>query len=286
MPARLRACAADARAPQPAVCQAPIGAIGFLPPTARLCLRRPSDARSAERGTDANPVSRAPQAFQRAGAASCQAPFGAIGFRLPTARLRLRRPSDARSAERGRYLFSTPSSRDGVECVLCVPRERALAPKLISIWLAKEPRSLVGTLVVVTIVGTFLSGLLRFPKPYFLKQTKIASLKRPNPRQVALQKPVPNIAAWPQGWGSNCVPEPLQLPVGHARRLSQAVASAETLRLSLRVASAFGAACAIPGWMLLASARVARHAACDHEKLTKCSMADHRMLRPARLQIK
>ena len=110
MPARLRACAADARAPQPAVCQAPIGAIGFRPPTARLCLRRPSDARSAERGADANPAARAPQAFQRAGAASCQAPFGAIGFRLPTARLRLRRPSDARSAERGRYLCSTPSS--------------------------------------------------------------------------------------------------------------------------------------------------------------------------------
>ncbi len=124
MPARLRACAADARAPQPAVCQAPIGAIGFRPPTARLRLRRPSDARSAERGADANPAARAPQAFKRAGAASCQAPFGAIGFRLPTARLRLRRPSDARSAERGRcrYLCSTPSSRDGVECVLCVPR--------------------------------------------------------------------------------------------------------------------------------------------------------------------
>ena len=50
MPARLRACAADARAPQPAVCQAPIGSIGFLPPTARLCLRRPCAARSAERG--------------------------------------------------------------------------------------------------------------------------------------------------------------------------------------------------------------------------------------------
>jgi hypothetical protein len=95
--------------------------------------------------------------------------------------------------------------------------------------------------------------------------------------------PVPNIAAWPLGWGSNCVPEPLLLPVGHARRLSQAVASAET-RLSLRVAR--HAACAIPGWMLLASARVARHAACDHEKLTGCSMTDHRVLRPARLQIK
>ena len=95
--------------------------------TARLRLRRPSDARSAERGADSSPAARASQAFERAGTASCQAPFGAIGFRLPTARLRLRRPSDARSAERGRYLCSTPSSRDGVECVLCVPRGRARA---------------------------------------------------------------------------------------------------------------------------------------------------------------
>ena len=53
---------------------------------------------------------------------------------------------------------------------------------------------------------------------------------------------------------------------------------------SLRVAK--HAACAIPGWMLLASARVARHAACNHEKLTNCIMTDHRVLRPARLQIK
>jgi hypothetical protein len=75
MPARLYACAADARAPQPAVCQAPIGAIGFRPPTARLRLRRPSEARSAERGADANPAARAPPAFRRAGAASCQAPL-------------------------------------------------------------------------------------------------------------------------------------------------------------------------------------------------------------------
>ena len=50
---------------------------------------------------------------------------------------------------------STPSSRDGVECVLCAPRERALAPvPSISIWLANGAK--VGTLVVVTIVGTFL----------------------------------------------------------------------------------------------------------------------------------
>ena len=99
------------------------GAVGFRPSTARLRLRRPRGRRSAARGADASPVARAPQAFERASATSCQAPFGAIGFRLLTARLRLRRPSDARSAERGRYnLCSTSSSRDGVECVLCGPR--------------------------------------------------------------------------------------------------------------------------------------------------------------------
>ena len=74
-----------------------------------------------------------------------------------------RRPSDALSgsAERGRDLCSTPSSRstqssrDGVECVLCVPRERALAPVgPVSIWLANGAK--VGTLVEVTIVETFL----------------------------------------------------------------------------------------------------------------------------------
>ena len=53
------------------------------------------------------------------------------------------------------------------------------------------------------------------------------------------------------------------------------------------VASAFGSGLC-NSWLdaALASARVARRAACDHEKLTKCSMADHRVLRPARLQIK
>ena len=121
------------------------------------------------------------------------------------------------------------------------------------------------------------------PKKEFQPLPKAATTSR----QAALPVPVPNIAARPLGWGSNCVPETLLLPVGHARRLSQAVASAETLRLSLRVAKRFRlATCAIPGWTMLASARVARHAACDHEKLTGCSMADYRVLRPARLQIK
>ena len=44
-------------------------------------------------GADASPAARAPQAFERAGAAACQAANGAVGFRPPTARLRLRPPS-------------------------------------------------------------------------------------------------------------------------------------------------------------------------------------------------
>jgi len=59
----------------------------------------------------------------QAGAAVCQAAFGAAGFSSPTSRDPAafeRRPSDARSAERGNYLCSAPSSRDGVECVFCV----------------------------------------------------------------------------------------------------------------------------------------------------------------------
>ena len=54
-----------------AASQAAFGAAGFRPPTARLRLRRPSDARSAQRGADASPAPRAPQAFERAGAAAC-----------------------------------------------------------------------------------------------------------------------------------------------------------------------------------------------------------------------
>ena len=72
------------------------------------CNRRSRRSREA---SERRPAARAPQAFERAGAASCQAPFGAIGFRLLTARLRLRRPSDARSAERGRYLLDAVVTR-------------------------------------------------------------------------------------------------------------------------------------------------------------------------------
>ena len=60
------------------------------------CNRRSRRSREA---SERRPAARAPQAFERAGAASCQAPLGTIGFRLPTARLRLRRPSGARSEE-------------------------------------------------------------------------------------------------------------------------------------------------------------------------------------------
>ena len=82
-----------------AACQSVFGAAGFRPPTARLRLRRPSEARSAERGADASPVARAPQAFERTSATSCQAPLGAIGFRLLTTRLRFRATRGARSEE-------------------------------------------------------------------------------------------------------------------------------------------------------------------------------------------
>ena len=82
-------------------------------PRARLALvgpcvrrRRPSDARSAERGERSRRPSDARSA-ERGGASSTQYLLGcacATGFRtppLPTAWLRFRRPSDARSAERG-----------------------------------------------------------------------------------------------------------------------------------------------------------------------------------------
>ena len=55
--------------------QAAFGAAGFRPPTARLRLRRPSDARSAQRGADASPAARAPQAFERASATACSLPM-------------------------------------------------------------------------------------------------------------------------------------------------------------------------------------------------------------------
>ena len=54
-----------------AASQAAFGAAGFRPPTDRLRLMRPSDARSAQRGADASPAARAPQAVERAGAAAC-----------------------------------------------------------------------------------------------------------------------------------------------------------------------------------------------------------------------
>ena len=68
-------------------------AAGFRPPTARLRLRRPSDARSAKRGEPMPArlrVRRRSLNAPQAGAAACQAAFGAAGFSSPTSRLRLR----------------------------------------------------------------------------------------------------------------------------------------------------------------------------------------------------
>ena len=57
----------------------------------------------------------------QAGAAACQAAFGAAGFSSPTSRLRLRGVRATRGARSEEIsLCSTPSSRDGVEGVFCV----------------------------------------------------------------------------------------------------------------------------------------------------------------------
>ena len=68
-------------------------AAGFRPPTARLRLGRPGDARSAKRGEPMPArlrVRRRSLNAPQAGAAACQAAFGAAGFSSPTSRLRLR----------------------------------------------------------------------------------------------------------------------------------------------------------------------------------------------------
>ena len=69
----------------------------------------------------------APRARRSAQPARLPSPFGAAGFSPPTSRLRLRgvRATRGASAERGNYLCSTPSSRDGVEGVFCVSEARA-----------------------------------------------------------------------------------------------------------------------------------------------------------------
>ena len=92
-----------------------LGTVRFRPPTDRLW--------SAERGIDASPAARAPQAFGDVCTSSCQAPSGAAGFCAadrpaaseasepairatrafcrPTAQLRLKRPSQPSVASRG-----------------------------------------------------------------------------------------------------------------------------------------------------------------------------------------
>jgi len=106
-------------------------------PRARLALvgpcvrrRRPSDARSAERGERRRRPSDARSA-ERGGAFSCRCLPGcacATGFRtppLPTAWLRLRRPSDARRAERGarrrRPSDARSAERGGASSRPCLP---------------------------------------------------------------------------------------------------------------------------------------------------------------------
>ena len=144
-------------------------AAGFRPPTARLRLGRPSDARSAERGEPMPARLRVRRRSLNAPRARRSLPCCLRRRRLQPADLPAafeRRPSDARSAERGNYLCSTPSSRDGVEGVFCVSegarqsgdrawRERAgpsPRPRVpISIWLANGAK--VGTLLWL---GTFI----------------------------------------------------------------------------------------------------------------------------------
>ena len=92
------------RDPGPGCVCAPLAACRTLPLPARLRLKRPSDARSAERGEGVRATRGA-----RSEVGSCLAPrsrpwlrTGFLPYTLPLlARLRLKRPSDARSAERG-----------------------------------------------------------------------------------------------------------------------------------------------------------------------------------------
>jgi len=114
-------------------------------PRARLALvgpcvrrRRPSDARSAERGERSRRPSDARSA-ERGGAFSIQYLLGcacATGFRtppLPTAWLRLRRPSHARSAERGARRRRPSDARSA---------ERGEVPPAVACPAARSPQAL------------------------------------------------------------------------------------------------------------------------------------------------
>ncbi len=122
-------------------------------PTAWLRLRRPSHARSAERGarrrrpSDARSAERG-EASSRRCLPACAS---AAGIRLQPlrAQLRLRRPSDARSAERGarrgrretRACRSTPSHCDGVECIFAFTEGGGGAPSGASVHTGSTPPS-------------------------------------------------------------------------------------------------------------------------------------------------
>ena len=105
------------RDPGPGCVCAPLAACRTLPLPARLRLKRPSDARSAERGEGVRATRGA-----RSEVGSCLAPrsrpwlrTGFLPYTLPLlARVRLTRPSDARSAERGEGVRATRGARSEV----------------------------------------------------------------------------------------------------------------------------------------------------------------------------
>jgi hypothetical protein len=102
--ARLRS---NARAPQPG--RRPSAC--FRPPTARLRLRRPSDARSAQRGVDASTAARVRR--RRASAAACSLPGSHWRHRLPSAD----RPAVSEASERRAQRGARCRCQPGFACV-------------------------------------------------------------------------------------------------------------------------------------------------------------------------
>ena len=100
---------------------------------------------------------------------------------------------------------------------------------------------------------------------------------------MALPVPVPNIAAWPLGWGiqlrSRATPA--------ARRPRSKAVPSRRIRgdTSLRVAKARGLCDSLLDAAGLCARRMARSLR-SRKANTNCIMTDHRVLRPARLQIK
>ena len=99
---------------------APLAACRTLPLPARLRLKRPSDARSAERGEGVRATREArsevgPSSSRHDAGPGCVCAPLAFCRTLPLlARLRLKRPSDARSAERGEGVRATRGARSEV----------------------------------------------------------------------------------------------------------------------------------------------------------------------------